>query len=221
MRIAVIGGGPGGLYFAGLTKALRPDADIRVWERNAPEDTFGFGVGFSDETLGGIEHADPVIHARMAERFARWDDIDVHFRGTLTTVGGQGFAAMRRKELLRILQERCTELGVRIDFRTEAPDVDALARSHDLVIAADGANSAVRTKHADVFGPTVDLRRNKYMWLGTDRAFEAFVFAVLETPYGVMQVHGYPYDAGHSTVIVEMHDAVWRRAVFADSNGRQ
>jgi anthraniloyl-CoA monooxygenase len=220
MRIAVIGGGPGGLYFAGLAKALRPDAEIRVWERNAPEDTFGFGVVFSDETLGGIEHADPVIHARMAERFARWDDIDVHFRGTLTTVGGQGFAAMSRKELLRILQERCTELGVRIDFRTEAPDVDALARSYDLVIAADGANSAVRTKHADVFGPTVDLRRNKYMWLGTDRAFEAFVFAVLETPYGVMQVHGYPYDAGHSTVIIEMHDDVWRRAGFAESAGR-
>src|SRR3954447_24037119 len=220
MRIAVIGGGPGGLYPAALTKALRPDTEIRVWERNAPDDTFGFGVVFSDETLGGIEHADPVIHARMAERFARWDDIDVHFRGTLTTVGGQGFAAMSRQDLLRILQERCLELGVRVDFRSEAPDVDALAREHDLVIAADGANSAVRTKHADVFGPTVDLRRNKYMWLGTDRAFEAFVFAVLETPYGVMQVHGYPYDAGHSTVIVEMHDDVWRRAGFAESAGR-
>jgi len=220
MRIAVIGGGPGGLYVAGLAKALRPEAEIRVWERNAPDDTFGFGVVFSDETLGGIEHADPVVHARMAERFARWDDIDVHFRGTLTTVGGQGFAAMSRKELLRILQERCTELGVRVDFGTEAPDVDALARSHDLVIAADGANSAVRTKHADVFAPAVDLRRNKYMWLGTDRAFEAFVFAILETPYGVMQVHGYPYDAGHSTVIVEMHDDVWRRAGFASSTAR-
>ncbi|NYJ08247.1 bifunctional salicylyl-CoA 5-hydroxylase/oxidoreductase [Petropleomorpha daqingensis] len=220
MRIAVIGGGPGGLYFSALAKALRPDSEIRVWERNAPDDTFGFGVVFSDETLGGIEHADPVIHARMAERFARWDDVDVHFRGTLTTVGGQGFAAMSRKDLLRILQERCLELGVRVDFRTEAPDVDALARSHDLVIAADGANSAVRTKHADVFGPTVDLRRNKYMWLGTDRAFEAFEFVILETPHGVMQVHGYPYDAGHSTVIIEMHDDVWRRAGFAASAGR-
>ena len=140
MRIAVLGGGPGGLYLAALAKALRPDAEIRVWERNAPEDTFGFGVVFSDETLGGIEHADPVIHARMAERFARWDDVDVHFRGTLTTVGGQGFAAMGRKDLLRILQERCAELGVRVDYRTEAPDVDTLARDHDLVVAADGVN---------------------------------------------------------------------------------
>ena len=119
---------------------------------------------------------------------------------------------MSRKDLLRILQERCAELGVRVDFRTEAPDVDVLTADHDLVIAADGANSAVRTKHADVFGPTVDLRRNKYMWLGTDKVFDAFKFYVCETPYGVLQVHGYPYDAGHSTFIVEMHDDVWRAA---------
>src|SRR3954451_15239440 len=110
MRIAVIGGGPGGLYLAALTKALRPDSDIRVWERNAPDDTFGFGVVFSDETLSGIEHADPVIHERIAQRYARWDAIDVHCRATLTTVGEQEFTAMSRKELLRILQERCTEL---------------------------------------------------------------------------------------------------------------
>jgi anthraniloyl-CoA monooxygenase len=220
MRIAVIGGGPGGLYLAALAKALRRDTDIRVWERNAPDDTFGFGVVFSDETLGGIEHADAVIHARMAERFARWDDVDVHFRGTLTTVGGQGFAAMGRKELLRILQERCAALGVRVDFRTEAPDVDTLAREYDLVVAADGVNSAVRTKYADVFGPTLDVRPNKYMWLGTEQVFEAFKFYVCETPYGVMQVHGYPYDAGHSTFIVEMHDDVWRRGGFAESAGR-
>ncbi|MGZ4649825.1 MAG: bifunctional salicylyl-CoA 5-hydroxylase/oxidoreductase, partial [Kineosporiaceae bacterium] len=217
MRIAVNGGGPGGLYFAALTKALRPDTDIRVWERNAPDDTFGFGVVFSDETLGGIEHADPVIYARMAERFARWDDVDVHFRGTLTTVGGQGFAAMSRKVLLHLLQERCAELGIGVTFRTEAPDVDALSRDYDLVIAADGVNSAVRTKYADVFGPSLDRRHNKYMWLGTDRVFEAFKFYICETPYGVMQVHGYPYDAGASTFIVEMREDVWRRAGFAES----
>ncbi|MGZ4605256.1 MAG: bifunctional salicylyl-CoA 5-hydroxylase/oxidoreductase [Blastococcus sp.] len=220
MRIAVIGGGPGGLYLAALTKALRPDTEIRVWERNAPDDTFGFGVVFSDETLGGIEHADPVVHAQMAEHFARWDDVDVHFRGTLTTVGGQGFAAMGRKELLRILQQRCADLGIRVDYRTEAPDVDSLARDFDLVVAADGVNSAVRTKYADVFGPALDVRRNKYMWLGTDRVFEAFKFYVCETPYGVVQVHGYPYDAGHSTFIVEMHDDVWHRAGFDDFAAR-
>src|ERR671939_1779196 len=114
MRIAVLGGGPGGLYFAALAKQLAPADEVEVWERNAPEDTFGFGVVLSDETLGGIEHADPVVHTRMAERFARWDDVDVHFRGTRTTVGGQGFAAMGRKVLLQMLRERCTELGVEI-----------------------------------------------------------------------------------------------------------
>ncbi|HEU5268126.1 MAG TPA: FAD-dependent monooxygenase, partial [Jatrophihabitans sp.] len=216
MRIAVIGGGPGGLYFAALAKALDPDADITVWERNAPDDTFGFGVVFSDETLGGIEHADPVVYQRMAEHFARWDDIDIHAGGAVTTVGGQGFAAMSRKTLLQLLQHRCAELGVRVLFRTEAPDIDTLRQTHDLVIAADGANSAVRTKYADVFGPAVDVRRNKYMWLGTDLVFEAFKFYICETPYGVMQIHGYPYDATGSTFIVEMHEDVWQRAGFAE-----
>jgi anthraniloyl-CoA monooxygenase len=217
MRIAVLGGGPGGLYFAALAKALDPHAEIRVWERNAPEDTFGFGVVFSDETLGGIEHADPVIYARMAELFARWDDIDIHYRGTVTTVGGQGFAAMSRKKLLQLLQERCIELGVQIDFRCEAPDVDTLSREYDLVIAADGANSAVRTKYADVFRPSLEIGQNKYMWLGTDLVFEAFKFYIFQTPYGMMQVHGYPYDATGSTFIVEMHSDVWHRAGFGES----
>ena len=217
MRIAVIGGGPGGLYFAALAKALDPDTEIRVWERNAAEDTFGFGVVFSDETLGGIEHADPVIYARMAEQFARWDDIDIHFRGTLTTVGGQGFAAMSRKTLLQLLQERCAELGVDVRFRTQAPDVDTLSQDYDLVLACDGANSAVRTKYADVFRPSLEVGRNKYMWLGTDLVFEAFKFYICQTPYGIMQVHGYPYDATGSTFIVEMHDDVWHRAGFAES----
>jgi anthraniloyl-CoA monooxygenase len=217
MRIAVVGGGPGGLYFAALAKALDPGAEIRVWERNAAEDTFGFGVVFSDETLGGIEHADPVIHARMAEQFARWDDIDIHYRGTVTTVGGQGFAAMSRKTLLQLLQERCAELGVQVAFRSQAPDVDTLSLEYDLVIASDGANSAVRTKYADVFRPSLEVGRNKYMWLGTDLVFEAFKFYICQTPYGVLQVHGYPYDATGSTFIVEMHDDVWRRAGFAES----
>jgi anthraniloyl-CoA monooxygenase len=217
MRIAVVGGGPGGLYFAALAKALNPGAEIRVWERNAAEDTFGFGVVFSDETLGGIEHADPVVYARMAEQFARWDDIDIHYRDTVTTVGGQGFAAMSRKILLQLLQERCAELGVQVAFRSQAPDIDTLSLEYDLVIACDGANSGVRTKYADVFRPSLEVGRNKYMWLGTDLVFEAFKFYICQTPYGIMQVHGYPYDATGSTFIVELHDDVWRRAGFAES----
>ncbi|MEU6539955.1 bifunctional salicylyl-CoA 5-hydroxylase/oxidoreductase [Streptomyces sp. NPDC047000] len=214
MKIAIIGGGPGGLYFAALAKQLDPTREITVWERNAPDDTFGFGVVFSDETLGGIENADTVVARSMARRFARWTDIDIHFRGATHTVGGQGFAAMGRRELLQLLQDRCRALGVVLHFSTAAPDTDALRASHDLVIGADGARSAVRTAHADVFGPRLDRRRNKYMWLGTDLVFEAFQFHIKQTPWGVVQVHGYPYSDGGSTFIVEMHEDVWRRAGF-------
>jgi anthraniloyl-CoA monooxygenase len=214
VRIAVVGGGPGGLYFAALAKQLDPAREITVWERNAPDDTFGFGVVFSDETLGGIEHADPVIHAGMADRFARWDDIDIHYRGKVITSGGHGFAAMSRVALLGILQRRCRELGITVRFRATAPDVDELAAGCDLVVAADGLNSATRTKYADAFGPQYDVRAAKYIWLGTDKVFDAFTFDVRQTPWGVMQVHAYPYDATGSTLIVEMHSDVWRRAGF-------
>ncbi|MGH3749019.1 MAG: FAD-dependent monooxygenase, partial [Micromonosporaceae bacterium] len=214
MRIAVIGGGPGGLYFAALAKQLDPRRDITVWERNSPDDTFGFGVVFSDETLGGIEHADEVIYQRMRAEFAQWDDIDIHYAGQVITSGGHGFAAMGRVRLLRILRERCLELGVRVRHHTEAPDLGELTNTHDLVVAADGVHSATRAKHADVFRPTYETRRCKYVWLGTDKVFDAFTFAIRDTPYGVMQVHAYPYDKTGSTLIVEMHDEVWRRAGF-------
>ena len=214
MRIAVVGGGPGGLYFSALARQLLPDADITVWERNAHDDTFGFGVVFSDETLGGIENADPLIFQQMAQEFARWDDIDVHYRGEVITSGGHGFAAMSRKRLLELLQQRCAALGVKVLFRTQAPDVAALAADYDLVIAADGANSAVRSGRASSFRPEFDYRACKYMWLGTDLVFDAFKFYIEHTPHGVMQVHGYPYDSSGSTFIVEMHDDVWRAAGF-------
>ncbi|MGW6659638.1 bifunctional salicylyl-CoA 5-hydroxylase/oxidoreductase [Rhodococcus sp. NPDC055024] len=219
MRIGVIGGGPGGLYFSALAKQLDPTHEITVWERNAPDDTFGFGVVFSDETLGGIEHADDQIYARMADQFARWDDIDIEYRGNVLTSGGQGFAAMSRKELLRILQERCAELDVTVHFRTNAPDVADLSAEYDLVIAADGINSAVRSRYADSFKPSLDRRKNKFMWLGTDKVFEAFEFFICHTPHGIMQIHGYPFSNQGSTFIVEMHEDVWRNAgfdVFAD-----
>src|SRR3954453_5012377 len=215
MRIAVVGGGPGGLYFAALVKQLDPSSDVTVWERNAPDDTFGFGVVFSDETLGGIEHADPVVFAEMQRHFARWDDIDVHHRGSTTTSGGHGFAAMSRKELLGILQRRSRDLGVTVHFRATAPHPNRLCAGYDLCPAADGARSQVREAHADVFRPTFETRNCKYMWLGTDLVFDAFKFFVEETPHGVVQIHGYPYDRTGSTFIVEMQDDVWQRA-FAD-----
>ncbi|MGV9850349.1 bifunctional salicylyl-CoA 5-hydroxylase/oxidoreductase [Streptomyces sp. NPDC003442] len=219
MKIAIIGGGPGGLYFAALMKQLDPAHDITVWERNAPDDTFGFGVVFSDETLGGIENADTTIAQDMARRFARWTDIDIHYRGESHTVGGQGFAAMSRKELLRLLQERCRDLGVTLRFSTLAPDTGRLCASYDLVVGADGVNSSVRAAHAEVFRPSLDRRHSKYMWLGTDRVFEAFQFFVRQTEWGVVQVHGYPYSATGSTFIVEMHEDVWRRAGFDATEG--
>ncbi|MEU0796097.1 bifunctional salicylyl-CoA 5-hydroxylase/oxidoreductase [Amycolatopsis sp. NPDC005961] len=208
MRIAVIGGGPAGLYFAALAKQLGPGHEITVWERNAPDDTFGFGVVFSDETLGGIEHADPAVHEAMRAEFARWDDIDVHYRGTVTTSGGHGFAAMSRKRLLGILQSRCAELGVGLHFREEAP---ADLSGYDLVVAADGVNSAVRAAHAETFRPSVETRRCRYIWLGTDLVFDAFKFYVLETPAGIMQIHGYPYGRDGSTFILEVQEDVWQR----------
>jgi anthraniloyl-CoA monooxygenase len=219
VQIAIVGGGPGGLYFAALMKQLDPAHEITVWERNAPGDTFGFGVVFSDETLGGIESADREFAGAMARRFARWTDIDIHHRGRTHTVGGQGFAAMGRGELLRLLQRRCHDLGVTVHFSTPAPDTGVLRASYDLVVAADGVNSQVRSAHAEVFRPTLDRRRNKYMWLGTDRVFEAFQFFVKETEWGTMQVHGYPYSETGSTFIVEMHEDVWRRAGFDTTEG--
>ncbi|BCW50504.1 salicylyl-CoA 5-hydroxylase (plasmid) [Arthrobacter sp. StoSoilB13] len=208
---------PGGLYFAALMKQLDASHEITLWERNAASDTFGFGVVFSDETLGGIGNADPVVAEYMSRRFARWSDIDIHFRGEVVTVGGQGFAAMSRKELLELLQRRCIELGVDVRFSTLAPAIEDLEANYDLVLAADGVNSQIRAQYADAFGPDLDPRTNKFMWLGTDQVFEAFKFFVKETEFGVMQIHGYPYSDEGSTFIVEMHQDVWHAAGFDET----
>lgn len=214
MKIAVVGGGPGGLYFSALIKQLRPEDEVTVWEQNAASDTFGFGVVFSDETLGGIGNADPAVAEYMEQHFARWADIDIHYRGKRITVGGQGFAAMYRKDLLEMLQRRTKEVGVDVRFSTRAPDVTELSADYDLVVAADGLNSNIRRTFEASFKPSLDLRPNKYIWLGTSEVFEAFKFFIKETQHGVMQVHGYPFSDWGSTFIVEMHEDVWRRAGF-------
>ncbi|MDJ0463895.1 bifunctional salicylyl-CoA 5-hydroxylase/oxidoreductase [Streptomyces sp. H27-C3] len=214
MRVAVIGGGPGGLYFAALAKQLSPRWDITVWERNAADDTFGFGVVFSDETLDGIAQADPAVFEAMSADFARWSDIDVRYKERLLTSGGHGFAALGRKRLLQILQQRCAALDVDVRYRTQAPPVEELAVAYDLVVACDGVRSATRAMYADTFRPELDERHCRYMWLGTDKVFEAFTFIVDEHDFGTLQVHAYPFDPTRSTFIVEIDEDAWRRAGF-------
>ncbi|CAL9315509.1 bifunctional salicylyl-CoA 5-hydroxylase/oxidoreductase [Streptomyces sp. SudanB135_2055] len=214
LRTAIIGGGPGGLYTAVLLKRLAPDREVTVWERNAPDDTFGFGVVLSDETLGGIEHADPAVYAALRADFVRWDDIHITHRGSRRTSTGHGFAALGRRRLLEILHDRCRALGVDLRFRAEAPHPDRLAREYDLVVAADGVHSTTRATYRDAFRPRLTAHRCRYIWLAADFAFDAFRFDIAETEHGVMQLHGYPYAPDASTVIVEMREEVWKAAGF-------
>ncbi len=211
VKIAVIGGGPGGLFVSVLLKRAFPDAAITVVERNRPDDTFGWGVVFSKETLGNIEAADPECFARITEAFAYWNDIDTHFAGRVIRSGGHGFCGLARRRLLQILQERCTELGVNLRFETECESLDEFADA-DLIVAADGINSKVREAHKDVFKPTVEPGTAKFIWLGTHRRFEAFTFIIRGNDDGLFQVHAYPFDDKTSTFIVETDEASWRRA---------
>jgi anthraniloyl-CoA monooxygenase len=211
MRIAVAGGGPGGLYFSILIRKLRPDCSVTVFERNRATDAFGFGVVFSDETLTVFEHADPESYEEIASRFARWTDIDISYRGSVTRSGGHGFAALGRRELLGVLQARALELGVELLFETEVPDLSELGWA-DLIVGADGAASAIRTASYREFVPSLEPRHCRFMWLGTDVVFDAFKFIIKETPHGVFQAHAYPYDEQMSTFIVETPERVWEAA---------
>ncbi|HZS82987.1 MAG TPA: bifunctional salicylyl-CoA 5-hydroxylase/oxidoreductase [Stellaceae bacterium] len=211
MRIAVIGGGPAGLFFAILMKRRDPAHRIRVVERNRPDDTFGWGVVFSDETLGNIAEADPPTYAEITRAFAHWTDIDIHYCGEVVSSTGHGFSGLARKRLLGILQRRAAALGVELRFEHEATSLDEF-RDADLVIAADGVNSRMRDLHAAAFAPEIDWRPNRFIWLGTTRRFSAFTFLFKENEHGLWRVHAYRFDEAHSTFIVETTEASWRRA---------
>jgi len=214
MRILCVGGGPAGLYLALLMKRADAGHQIRVVERNRAYDTFGWGVVFSDQTLGNLAAADPETAVEIAGAFNRWNDIDVHFKGRTITSGGHGFCGIGRKRLLNILQHRCEALGVELVFESNVDDEHAAAAAFDadVIVAADGINSRVRERYAESFAPDVDVRRCRFVWLGTRKRFAAFTFAFEETPYGWFQAHAYQYDADTSTFIVETPEDVWRRA---------
>ena len=214
MKIAVIGGGPGGLFTAILAKKAFPGAEIDVHERNARGDTFGWGVVFSDETLGNVEAADPESFEEIRGSFAYWTDIETFIGDEMVRSTGHGFCGLARKELLAILDRRAEALGVRTHYGVEV-DRAALEASADLVVASDGLNSAVREEAGDRFGPCIDWRKCRFCWLGTDKPLGAFTFIFRENEHGVWNIHAYPFERGdqpRSTWIVECDEATWRRA---------
>jgi anthraniloyl-CoA monooxygenase len=218
VKVAVVGGGPAGLYVALLLKKARPEADITVVERNRRDDTFGWGVVFSDQTMGNFQAVDAASFTRITASLAHWDDIDVHVRNRVVSSSGHGFSGIARKTLLAILQTRCEEVGVTLRFQTAVRDEADLERhglaDADVVVAADGVNSAWRTGHAAQFEPDLDTRTARYIWLGTTLPLDAFTFYFVENAHGVFQAHCYRFDAETSTFIVECDEASWRRAGF-------
>ena len=210
--IAIAGAGPGGLYLAISLKLRNPALDVVVHERNRPDDTFGWGVVFSDQTLARLKANDPETAAVIEAAFVHWDDIDVHIRGRTIRSGGHGFAGIGRQRLLTILQERARSLGVHLRFQDEVADIRALPA--DVVVAADGLNSRTRNDSPEIFGVDIDVRTNKYVWLGTKQSFDAFTFAFVETPHGWIWAHAYQFEPGASTFIVECTEATWRGLGF-------
>ncbi len=192
-------------------KQAQPGSEVTVIERNRADDTFGWGVVFSNETLGHFKQADPESFRRITESFAHWDNIDTYFKGQVIRSGGHGFCGIARRRLLQILQERCAELGVVLRFEHESEDLREFAGA-DLIVAADGINSRIRGAHEDVFQPSIEPGKARFIWLGTTRRFEAFTFIIRDTEHGLFQVHAYPFDANTSTFIVETDPETWRRA---------
>src|SRR5256886_10731196 len=215
MKINIIGGGPAGMYFAILMKTAAAAHHIVIYERNGPDDTFGWGVVFSGKTLNNLRAADEASHADITEDFEAWDNVDVVHRDQKISIHGNSFSGIARIRLLKILQKRCEDLGIQIKFRTEVNDLEALKGDCELLVGADGVNSVVRQTFRADFQPNLSIRPNKYIWYGTEQLFHGLTLTFRETPAGVFAAHSYKFDHTTSTFIVECDADAWANAGFA------
>ena len=216
MKINIIGGGPAGMYFAILMKTAAATHHIAIYERNGPDDTFGWGVVFSGKTLNNLRAADEASHADITEDFEAWDNVDVVHRDQKISIHGNSFSGIARIRLLKILQKRCEDLGIQIKFRTEVNDLEALKGDCELLVGADGVNSVVRQTFSADFQPNLSIRPNKYIWYGTEQLFLGLTLTFRETPAGVFAAHSYKFDQTTSTFIVECDPDTWANAGFGN-----
>src|SRR2546423_8145100 len=216
MKINIIGGGPAGMYFAILMKKADAGRDITIYERNGPDDTFGWGVVFSGKTLANLQAADEESHAQITRDFEAWDNVDIVHRDEEISIHGNSFSGIARIRLLKILQKRCEELGVEIKFRGEVADIDSLKNDCDLLVGADGVNSTVRQTFAEHLQPNLSTRPNKYIWYGTDQLFHGLTLTFRENDAGVFAAHSYKFNQRTSTFIIECDQETWSRGGFAE-----
>jgi len=221
MNINIIGGGPAGLYFAILMKKADPSSRISVYERSAPDATWGWGVVFSDKTLSYLRDNDEPTYRGITETFETWDNVDVVHRGEKITIRGNKFSGIARLRLLNILQARAAELGVEAHYGVEIDDPERLREGADLLVGADGVNSVVRARYADAFRPSLDVRSNRYIWYGTEQLFHGLTLTFRENEAGVFAAHSYKFSEQYSTFIVECDPETWDRAGFADRTNRE
>lgn len=214
MKINIIGGGPAGLYFAILMKKASASHQIRIYERNGPDDTFGWGVVFSGKTLANLRAADEVSHAEITREFEAWDNVDVVHRDAKVSIHGNSFSGIARLQLLKILQRRAEQLGVEIAFHSEIQDIESLRQDCDLLLAADGVNSTVRLRYAERFQPELDVRSNRYIWYGANQLFHGLTLTFRENKAGVFAAHSYKFNRTTSTFIVECDPQTWDKAGF-------
>ncbi len=215
MRITIIGGGPAGLYFAILMKKAESAHRITIYERNGPDDTFGWGVVFSGKTLANLRAADAESHAEITREFEAWDNVDVVHRSEKISIHGNSFSGIARLRLLKILQQRAEELGVEVNYRTEIQDLESLRNDCDLFVGADGVNSTVRLRYAQKFKPDLDVRAHRYIWYGTNQLFHGLTLTFRENDAGTFAAHSYKFNKTTSTFIVECDPQTWERAGFA------